>query len=191
MDCSLPGSYVHGILQARLLEWVAFPFSRGSSLSMDRTLVSHILGRFFTVWATRGMSVPTPPQVGMLESNSQSDGIWTWLDHVGGTLRNGTSALIKRDSRELPYCYHEDPMRRQLSVNQEVGSHQTLDLLATGSWTSQPPERWEVHFCYLKATQPRVGEGNGNPPCLENPMDREAGKAAIHGVTKSHTWLSD
>ena len=44
---------VHGILWARILEWVAFPFSRGSSQSRDRTQVSHIAGRFFTTWATR------------------------------------------------------------------------------------------------------------------------------------------
>ena len=39
---------VHGILQARILEWVAFPFSRGSSQPRVRTLVSHTAGRFFT-----------------------------------------------------------------------------------------------------------------------------------------------
>ena len=39
---------VHGILQARILEWVAFPFSRGSSQPRDQTQVSHIAGRFFT-----------------------------------------------------------------------------------------------------------------------------------------------
>ena len=39
---------VHGILQARILEWVAFPFSRGSSQPRDRMQVSHIAGRFFT-----------------------------------------------------------------------------------------------------------------------------------------------
>ncbi len=39
---------VHGILQARILEWVAFPFSRGSSQPRDRTQVSYIAGRFFT-----------------------------------------------------------------------------------------------------------------------------------------------
>ena len=44
---------VHGILQARILEWVAFPFSRGSSQPRDQTQVSHIAGRFFTSWATR------------------------------------------------------------------------------------------------------------------------------------------
>ena len=44
---------VHEILQARILEWVAFPFSRGSSQARDQTYVSHIEGRFFTVWITR------------------------------------------------------------------------------------------------------------------------------------------
>ena len=43
----------HRILQARILEWVAFPFSRGSSQPRDRTQVSSIAGRFFTSWATR------------------------------------------------------------------------------------------------------------------------------------------
>ena len=44
---------VHGILQARILEWVAFSFSRGSSQPRDRTQVSHTAGGFFTSWATR------------------------------------------------------------------------------------------------------------------------------------------
>ena len=53
MDCSLPGSSVHGIFQARVLEWVAIPFSRGSSWPRGQTRVSCIIGRCFTVWATR------------------------------------------------------------------------------------------------------------------------------------------
>ena len=44
---------VHGILQARILKWVAFPFSKGSSQPRDQTQVSCIAGRFFTSWATR------------------------------------------------------------------------------------------------------------------------------------------
>ena len=48
MDCSSPGSSVDGILQARILEWVAIPFSRGSSRPRDRSWVSCIAGRFFT-----------------------------------------------------------------------------------------------------------------------------------------------
>ena len=49
MDWSLPGSSVHGTLQASILEWVASPFSRGSSQPIDQMQVSHIAGGFFTV----------------------------------------------------------------------------------------------------------------------------------------------
>ena len=48
-NCSPPGSSVHGILQARILEWVAIPSSSASSQPRDQTLVSRIAGRFFTV----------------------------------------------------------------------------------------------------------------------------------------------
>ena len=53
VDCSPPGSSVHGIMQARIQEWVAIPFSRGSSWPRDWIPVSCIAGRFFTIWATR------------------------------------------------------------------------------------------------------------------------------------------
>ena len=62
MDCSQPGSYVHEILQAIILERVAILFSRGSSQSRDQTWVSCIAGRFFIIWATRealSMHVPS------------------------------------------------------------------------------------------------------------------------------------
>ena len=67
MDNSPPGSPVHGILQARILEWVVMPSSKGSSQSRDQTQVSHIAGGFFTSWATReaqeywsGWPAPSP-----------------------------------------------------------------------------------------------------------------------------------
>ena len=53
MDCSPPGSSVHGILQARILQWGAIPFSRGSSRPRDQTQVSCIADRRFTILATR------------------------------------------------------------------------------------------------------------------------------------------
>ena len=53
MNCSLPGSSVHGIPQAGILELVVIPLSRGSSWPRDQTWVSCIAGRFFTVWVTR------------------------------------------------------------------------------------------------------------------------------------------
>ena len=55
MDCSPPGSSVHGVLQARLLEWVAMPSSRGSSWPRDQICASCITGRLFPTSATRGL----------------------------------------------------------------------------------------------------------------------------------------
>ena len=53
MNCSQPGSSVHGILQGRILEWASMPSSWGSSWPKDQTRVSSIAGGFFTIWATR------------------------------------------------------------------------------------------------------------------------------------------
>ena len=60
MDCRIPGSSVHWILQARILEWVAIPFFRGSSWPRDWIWVACNAGRFFTVWATRKAHKYTP-----------------------------------------------------------------------------------------------------------------------------------
>ena len=53
MDCSLPGSPLHGILQARVLKWVSVPSSRRSSQPKDQTWISCIAGGFFTVWTLK------------------------------------------------------------------------------------------------------------------------------------------
>ena len=65
VDCSLPGSSVHGIPQARILEWVAIPSQdpRGSSPPRDRTWVSCISGRRFNLWATREVVILVLPQI--------------------------------------------------------------------------------------------------------------------------------
>ena len=77
VDCSLPGSSVHGIFQARVLEWIAISFSRGSSQPRDRTQVSCIAGRRFTIWATREEDIPSDssPEASPLGSHLDSP---TW-----------------------------------------------------------------------------------------------------------------
>ena len=52
-DCSPPGSSIHGVLQARILEWVSIPFCRGSFQPRDWTRIACIAGRLYTIWATR------------------------------------------------------------------------------------------------------------------------------------------
>ena len=72
---------VHGILQARILQWVAFPFSRVSSQPRDRTQVSHIAGRFFTSWAQEKLK---KTGVGSLSSRSSRPRNWTGVSCVAG-----------------------------------------------------------------------------------------------------------
>ena len=84
MGCSLPGSSIHGLFRARVLEWVAISFSRRSSRPRDGTRVSCIVGRRFTVWATREVpllpwcspsQLPlTPVQIGSLETHLETFG---------------------------------------------------------------------------------------------------------------------
>ena len=73
MDCSLPGSSVHGIFQARILEWVVISFSRGSSRPRDRTRVPLIVGRRFTLCSILK---------GSQGYGFSSSHVWMWeLDH--------------------------------------------------------------------------------------------------------------
>ena len=80
-NCSLPVSSVHEILQARILEWVAMPSSRGSYWPRDWTWVSSIEGRFFTIWATRRCLDPGKWQVAhqaLVTVNQVSTNLHIW-----------------------------------------------------------------------------------------------------------------
>ena len=71
---------VHGILQARILEWVDFPFSRGSSQPRDQTQVSHTAGGFFTSWATRETHVNICRYNQMYASHQPPVGTDRWVE---------------------------------------------------------------------------------------------------------------
>ena len=73
IDCSLPGSSVHGIFQARVLEWVAISFSRGSSQPRGRTPVSCIASRRFTIWATINKMKAQPSEWEKIFANEETD----------------------------------------------------------------------------------------------------------------------
>ena len=115
MDCSHPGSSVHGILQARILEWVAISFSRGSSPPRNWTRVSCIAGRFFTNWSMR----EAPP----ISNGGMGEGLWIIPDQSLGDLRRSQchTALLKVDlcPSHLPcslcfFCHDEHPSLKSL-----------------------------------------------------------------------------
>ena len=94
-DCSPQGPSVHGILQTRILEPVAIPFSREPSQPRDRTWVSCIAGSFFTIWAIREASIlHVKCQAGLLTSwdqdcleKYQQPQICRWYHSNGRNLR--------------------------------------------------------------------------------------------------------
>ena len=101
-DCSLPGSSVHGILQARILEWVAIPFSRGSSQPSDQTQVSCISGKFFTIWASLiAQLVKNPPagqeDPGSIPGSGRSSG-----EGIGYPLQCSWASLVAQMIKNLP-----------------------------------------------------------------------------------------
>ena len=94
MDCSLSGSSVHGIFQARVLEWIAISFSRGSSQPRNRTRVSRIAGRHFTVWAIREAHIYISPSEKAMASHS-STLAWKipWAEEPGGLQSMGSQRV--------------------------------------------------------------------------------------------------
>ena len=97
MDCRPPGSSVQGILQARILEWVALPSSRGSSRPRGRSWVSCTANRFFTIWATREtlMSWSYSP-------SPQSAFSWGHIRSISDTLKQTVGVFLPY--LQMPTC---------------------------------------------------------------------------------------
>ena len=109
MDCSPPGSSVHGILQARIFEWVAITFSRGSTWSKVWTWVSHIADRLYTIWVTKlspiscHLLVVVCAGVGKAFPDTEYFRREVYKEHEGEIMR----ALQMQQTRESP----KDPVR--------------------------------------------------------------------------------
>ena len=93
MDCSLPNSSVRGILQARILEQVAIPFSRGSSRPRNQTQVSCTAGQFSTVWATREAHISTELSYTLFNASIK----------FGVSHRQHNSEVLSSDKEESPW----------------------------------------------------------------------------------------
>ena len=119
IDCRLPGSSVHGILQARRLEWVAIPFSRGSSWPRGWTPVSCIAGRFFTIWATNikafnlchhlhkiTLAPQGPKQLQVITASLQVSGLQGLLASNMGAIFSACSS-----NKALPTCLWKSFLR--------------------------------------------------------------------------------
>ena len=148
MDCSPPGSSVHGILQARILEWLVISSSRGSFQPRDWTLVSCITGRFFTIWATKEApkmsfhqgNIPTRCSINICWMNRLF--VLSWLCNSQEETRCGGFSFSGQ-SEENPiknccFCSHGRPrlshrlMCREFSVYK--GKEKQLNVSKQNKW---------------------------------------------------------
>ena len=104
MNCSPPGSFIHGILKARNLEWAAIPFSRGNSWPRDPTQVFCISGEFFTIWATREAQINC---VSVQFSRSvMSDPLWPHeSQHASPPCPSPTPGVYSNSSPSSRWCH--------------------------------------------------------------------------------------
>ena len=107
--CNPVDNIVHGILQARILEWVAFPFSRGSSQPRDQTQVSRIAGGFFTSWATREALILMTPCCGTCEAQLPLSGLVN--------LPNQCSKILSQDSKIITWIFLPTLIHRNGDIN--------------------------------------------------------------------------
>ena len=112
---------VHGILQVTILEWVAFPFSRGSSQSRDRIQVSPFAGRFFISWVTREAHI-------LCEASCNTFEVYSLSGFPGST---SVKNLPRRHERWVWSLGQEDPLKQGMVTHSSI--------LAWGiPWTEEP-----------------------------------------------------
>ena len=201
-DFSRPGSSVHGILQARVLEWVAIPFSRGSFQPRDWTWVPCIAGGFLNVWTTREthgclcvLSHTQTHSYSILPwecEQSYTTHKWTDVDVSSRTLFTKTGHrldLAHNLGLPTPALYYGEGNGTPLQYSCLEKSHGQRSLVLQSLGSLRVGHDWAASLSLFSFI---IGEGNGNPlqcSCLENPRDGGAWWAAIYGVAQSWTWL--
>ena len=156
MDCSLPGSSLRGILQARIMEWVAISFSRGSSQLMDRSRVSCIAGRRFNFWATREAPIQCLELI-----ISEPDGLswFFFLDVHKDSLTPSHWRSPEHSFLGLWKCF-SPPFAFILSLSSEAGSL-WWSYLALPGYSLEQDQRWS--FSLTISHSPHLSSGNKHP----------------------------
>ena len=146
LGCRQSGSSIHGLLQARIVKWVAAPFSRRSSQSRDWTQVSCIAGEFFTIWATReAHSMTKRYRNSLLSTNTHS-----FLLPKSQYLPMSTLPLIQK-----PWKYYKFSVYYNFIFYKSYyrsGLHQSFD--KNGS--KMPHSSYRIHPVFQPGLKPRT-----------------------------------
>ena len=133
MACSPPGSSVHGISWARILEWVAISFFRGSSQLRDQNLVSCvscIADRFITIWATKKKKNEASLLTQVVKSLSAVQETWVWPLDLGRSPGEGNGNLLQYS------CLENIPWTEEPDGLQSMESQKVRHNWATNTFTS-------------------------------------------------------
>ena len=142
MGCSPPVSSVQGIFQTRILERVAIPFSRGSSRPRDRTQVSCISGRFFTIWPTKGSPLGSGSWLCMIEKKKKTNPTYF---HASSSLK--TTRLLRKYLLVVAVTVKSPAFLNYWSVWPQSVSYLTLAGQKPGSF-------WSLLTCHCSAQRP-------------------------------------
>ena len=166
MDCSLPGSSVHGIFWARILEWVAISFSRGSSWPRDRTCVAFFDRWVLYHWASWEVSLVIRDTFSLKSNQKENKNYFTYFLNVHSNT--------EMNCIYFPWCHLPFTEAKRNFPNSSVGKESACNAEDPG---------------LISGLGRSPGEGKGyllQYSGLENSMDH-----IVHGVTKSWTRLSD
>ena len=205
VDYSLPGSSFHGVIQARILEWAAISFSRGSSWTRDRIWVSCIVGRFFTIWATKEALVGL---VNAMVFPVVMYGCESWtINRLSAEELMLSNCGAGKDSWEVPW----EAARSNQSILKEINPEYSLEGLILKlklqyfdhlMWRADSLEK-TLMLGKIEGKRRRVWQRMRWLDSITDLMDmnlskiqemvedREAWCATVHGVTKCWTRLSE